>query len=128
MSMPFIERMVRVSNVAWSRNPDGTYWVTWDEDGVREVRTFKTAHAAEQFARWLDTTEGQPTAKDIRAAEKSLRELEEEVYELDRPEREALRELGVPMATLRERRRSERALERLERPIRVRRYRRFFRS
>ncbi len=120
--MPYIERMVRVSDVAWGRDPSGDYWVQWDQDGERKVETFKTVYSAEKFADWLDTTKSQPTAADVRATEKALRELEEDVFEVDEPEREALRELGVPMLTPRKARRIERLMARLERPVRVRQH------
>lgn len=123
MSAPasFVGRMVSVSNVGWSQGKSA-YWVSWDQDGERKVKTFKTAHAAEQFAQWLDTTGG--SVDDILAAEKALRELEE----AEETEREGLRELGVPIASPRRQRKLGRKLRKLEGflgTVHVRRHARF---
>ena len=116
--MTAIERMIHVRDVAWGRDPGGDYWVQWSVDGQRQETMFKTARSAENFVRWLDTTGEHLTAREVKDAEKSLRELEEAVEEFDEPPREDVR------AAQRSLRGLERTMKRLDRPVRVRRHRR----
>lgn len=124
--MSFIERMASVTDVAWGRNPSGGYWVMWEQDGLLESADFASAYGAQSFAAWLDTTGRQPTVREVRDAEKSFRELEKAVEEPPKPGLvQELRELGVPMMTLRESRRASRKLRQLESafpPVHVKRY------
>lgn len=110
--MSFIERMVHVTDVAWGRKPTGGYWVMWQQDGMPETADFATAHGAQSFAQWLDTTGRQPSVKEVHNAEKGFRELEEAVEE-------------APIPTPREQRRAIRGLMELEplvRPVHVKRH------
>ena len=80
----YLDRMVHVTNVGWSRMPSGAgYWVTWDEDGERKVLNFRSAASAEQFAEYLDTSGGAVSAKSMRDAELALRDLERTMERLD---------------------------------------------
>ena len=72
----YVERMVSVRDVAWFRNPDGSYTVTWTEDGVIRTEIFRTERGALRFARMLDTAGSLPTEEDIVRAEAAIRELE----------------------------------------------------
>jgi len=119
--MTFVERMIRVTNVAWGRKPEGGFWVVWNEDRKPRSAEFDTAFGAEQFARWLDTT-GTITETSVRSQFKELEALERGLYTVDEERRRELEELGVPMASQREQRRAGRMLTRVYRPVRVRRY------
>ena len=121
--MPFIERMARISGVAWSRKPTGGYWVMWEQDGLLETADFDSAYGAQSFAAWLDTTGQQPTVREVKDMEKAFRELEEAVEEHPTPKQvRELRELGVPMMTPRERRLVTRKMRQLEPLVHVKRY------
>src|SRR6266480_2601549 len=63
----------RVRDVAWFRNANGTYTVTWIDDGELQVETFQTEAAAITFADLLDSF---PTEEERLAAEAAIRELE----------------------------------------------------
>ena len=127
--MTFAERMVRVQNVAWSRLPNGNYYVEWTQDGVREFRTFQTAGAAHGLAEWLDTSGQQASVSDIREADRAMHDLEQTVVMISHEEAEKrldeLRELGVPIASKRAAKRSEKRLRQITEsvgPAHVRRY------
>lgn len=96
----------------------------WEQNGLPETTDFASAHGAQSFASWLDTTSGQPSVKDVQAAEKAFRELEEAVDEPPTPEQvREFRELGVPMMTPRERRRATHKLRQLDLgPVHVKRH------
>ena len=104
-----IDRIVHVADVSWGPAASHRYWVMWTQDGVRQVITFLTPFGARRFASALDPLGRQPTLREIRAAEKALRDLEDEMKEEERAE---LRALGVPIMTSQERRRTARQLER----------------
>ena len=115
--------MTRISGVAWGRKPTGGYWVQWDQDGLPKSVEFDSAHGAQSFAAWLDTTGQQPTVREVKDMEKAFRELEESIEEHPTPEQvRELRELGVPMMTPRERRRVTRKMRQLEPLVHVKRH------
>lgn len=76
MPSSYLDRMVAVSDVGWSRYPDGRYWVTWTQDGEPQFEVFRSARAAGEYAAWLDTTGRQPTAREVKEAELALRDLD----------------------------------------------------
>src|SRR2546423_9499775 len=71
-----LERMVMAREVAWFRNADGTFTVTWTMNGNARVAVFKREDSAIRFANLLDTTDALPTETDVVLAEESLQELE----------------------------------------------------
>src|SRR5437899_7721322 len=75
----YLDRMVSARDVAWFRNPDGSFTVTWTDAGERRTEIFKTERSALRFARMLDTTGVLPTERDVLEAEAALRQLEKEV-------------------------------------------------
>lgn len=98
--MSFLERLVRVSQVGWYRAGRG-YVVTWTQDGVQEIRTFRTAGVAQSYAMWLDTTGQQASVAEVRAAESALRDLEATAEQVERHEAErALEDLERTMTEL----------------------------
>ena len=118
--MSFVERMVRVSNVAWGQKPEGGYWVTWDQDDQPQEAEFDTSLGASAFAQYLDTTGEVPSRGDVMRTHRALRELERDMVKL---EEEQKRE------TPQERRIRERAIKQLEhavKDVRVRSHRRFW--
>ena len=118
--MSVVERMVRVSNVAWGQKPEGGYWVTWDQDDQPQEAEFDTSLGASAFAQYLDTTGEVPSQGDIMRTHRALYELERDMAKL---EEEQKRE------TPQERRIRERAIKQLERAVkdvRVRSHRRFW--
>ncbi len=89
-----LDRIVRVTQVGWFRTPTGSYIVTWTEDNKRQVRSFRTAGAAAEFAAWLDVSGDQVTVREVRDAERALKDLERTIQSMERmEEREALRPL-----------------------------------
>lgn len=102
MSMPFIDRVIRVSNVAWFKNAYGPgYTVTWSQDGEQRTEVFDSPGAAQEYAEWLDTTGSQVNAGDIAAAENALRDLERTMEKTERREaKESLRGLETTMLDL----------------------------
>ncbi len=130
--LSFIERMASVTDVAWGRRPGGGYWVMWGQEGLPETADFASAHSAQSFAAWLDTTGRQPTVREVEQAEKSFRELEEavdgpsarDVREAEKALRSLERVIREPPMTLQERRaiRKLRELEPLVRPVHVKRH------
>lgn len=115
-----LDRIVHTSDVSWGRSSPGHYWVMWVEDGERQVREFRTAFGARRFADELDPLDRQPTAREIRAAERAIGDLEDELKESGRAD---LAALGVPIMTARQRRRADRLLRRVavKRHVRKRR-------
>ena len=75
----YLDRMVSARDVAWFRNPDGSFTVTWTDAGEPRAEIFKTERSALRFARILDTTGVLPTERDVLEAEAALRQLEKEV-------------------------------------------------
>ena len=118
--MSFVERMVRVTNVAWGQKPEGGYWVTWDQDDQSQEAEFDTSLAASAFAHYLDTTEEVPSRGDVMRTHRALRDLERDIT---RMEEEQKREMPEER---RIRKRSIRDLERAVKDVRVRRHRRGF--
>ena len=96
--------MVMAREVAWFRNMDGTFTVTWTMNGNVRVALFKREDSAVRFANMLDTTGALPTESDVVLAEESLQELEQAAE--------------TPAESRRDRIRAERALADLERTMR----------
>lgn len=119
--MSVVERMARVRNVAWSRAPHGKgYWVSFELDGVPEIRTFRTARAASGFALFLDASGKQATSAELRAAEDALRDLEATVEGIEREQAfESLADLERTMRAF---------YPEPSRPVRVRGYQRLRRK
>src|SRR6058998_1207287 len=111
----YVERMVSVRDIAWFRNFDGSYTVTWTQDGVIRTEIFRTEGGALRFARMLDTAGSLPTEEDIIRAEAAIRELESAAFPLESAsERRARIRAERSLAQLESEMQQEEAEEQLE--------------
>src|SRR6266566_1869466 len=85
----YLDRLVAVRNVAWFRNPDQSFTVTWTDAGEPRAEVFRTEKGAVRFANLLDTTGSLPTEADVLAAEAAIRELERTAFPETPSERRA---------------------------------------
>jgi hypothetical protein len=84
--------MVKIQDVSWTRAADGTYVVTWVEDGQPKVATFGTERAAIRMVNYLDTTGAQPSDQEMRAFDLALKDLERATFGFKVPVRQHKRQ------------------------------------
>src|SRR5438552_3862819 len=85
----YLDRMVSARGVAWFRNADGSFTVTWTDAGSPRAEVFRTEAGAIRFASLLDTSGSLPTEGDVLAAEAAIRELERTAFPETASERRA---------------------------------------
>jgi len=110
----YLDRMVSARSVAWFRNVDGSFTVTWIDAGEPRAEVFRTETGAIRFATLLDTTGSLPTEQDVVAAEVAIRELERAAFPETPSERRAREAAERSLAELEQSMEEMEAQEQLE--------------